>query len=113
MNQEPATRNDHQWDARIDHSFGDNDKLFGRYLFGQSNSAANTGYTVLPGFGDILYYRGQNLALGWTHTFGPHLLNEATFGFQRNYNIEDCAQCPREEGFMASFGIQNLQGSTA
>jgi hypothetical protein len=110
VNQDPETRFDHQWDVRIDNNFGDKDKLFGRYLFGQSKIAANTGYTVLPGFGDLIYYRGQNVALGWTHTFGPELLNEATFGFQRNYNIQNCAECPRADGFTADFGIQNLQG---
>jgi hypothetical protein len=109
VNQNPEPRNDHQWDARIDANLGSRDKLFGRYLFGQSRIGVNAGYTVLPGFGDNIYFRGQNVALGWTHTFGPTLLNEATFGFQRNYNIEDCAQCPREPGFMASFGIQNFQ----
>ena len=62
----------------------------------------------MPGFGDTLYFRGQNVAIGWTHTFGPRLLNEALFGFQRDTDINNCASCPRPAGFMENFGIQGL-----
>lgn len=113
VNQQPRARNDHQFDVRIDHTISDKDQFFGRYLFGESNIRDTTlAYTVLPGFGDTIYYRGQNLALGWTHTFGPHLLNEARFSFQRNYDIAACEKCPRPAGFMAGLGIKNFQALT-
>jgi hypothetical protein len=109
VNTEPGTRYDHQVDARVDYDKSEKDQIFGRYIFGEANIfAPNTGYSSLPGFGDKLYFRGQNLALGWTHTFGAHLLNEALFGFQRDTDINNCASCPRPSGFMEGFGIQGL-----
>ena len=109
VNTEPGTRYDHQVDARVDYDKSEKDQIFGRYIFGEANIfAPNTGYSSLPGFGDKLYFRGQNVAIGWTHTFGAHLLNEALFGFQRDTDINNCASCPRPAGFMESFGIQGL-----
>ncbi len=111
VNQEPLVRNDSQFDARIDENIGSKDQFFGRYLFGQSHIKDTTlAFTTLPGFGDTIYFRGQNLALSWTHTFGPHLLNEARFGFQRNWDIANCEHCPRGQGFTESFGINGLHG---
>jgi hypothetical protein len=107
----PITEQDDQFIVRIDQNFSSNDQLFARYMFGQSTwNDPYTGYSVLPGFGDKIYYRGQNMALGWTHTVNPSLLNEVRLGFQRNYNIDNCASCPRAPGFMSAFGIQNLNG---
>lgn len=107
----PITETDNSFIARLDHNFSEKDQLFGRYMFGQSSwNDPYSGYTVLPGFGDTLYYRGQNAALGWEHIISPTLLNEARVGFQRNYDIENCASCPRSPNFMSAFGIQNLNG---
>jgi hypothetical protein len=110
VNQDPLPRNDYQIDARIDYSVSTKDQLFARYLFGQANIRDySSAYDFLPGFSTPTYYRGQNVALGWTHIVGPHLLNEARFGFQRNYDISSCEKCPYPQGFMASFGISNFQ----
>jgi guanyl-specific ribonuclease Sa len=108
INSAPLTRNDHQVDARVDWDKSEKDQIFGRYILGQANLTDNAGYSQLPGFGDTLYFRGQNVAIGWTHTFGPRVLNEALFGFQRDYNIQNCISCPRPAGFMEAFGIQGL-----
>jgi hypothetical protein len=109
VNTEPGTRYDHQVDVRVDYDKSEKDQIFGRYIFGEANIfAPNTGYSSLPGFGDKLYFRGQNVAIGWTHTFGAHLLNEALFGFQRDTDINNCASCPRPAGFMEGLGIQGL-----
>ena len=84
INSEPETRYDDQYDGRVDYDISEKDQVFGRYILGQVNIANLTmGYSTLPTFGDKLYFRGQNVAIGWTHTFGPRLLNEALFGFQR------------------------------
>ena len=113
VNQKPLTRSDFQFGVRIDHNFSAKDQLSARYLFGEANifdySNANT---TLPGFGDTIYFRGQNMALWWTHTFGSHLLNEARFAFQRNYDVSPCEKCPYPAGFIAGLGIANLHGLT-
>jgi hypothetical protein len=109
VNQNPLVRNDSQFDVRIDQNFSARDQFFGRYLFGQSSVLdPTTASSLLPGFADNTYFRGQNLALGWTHTFSPSLLNEARFGFQRNWLDSNCEACPRAAGYMASFGVKNL-----
>ena len=99
-------RYDHQFSIKIDHTFSVRDQLFGRYLFAQSWESTPGS---IPQYGDITRYRGQNVALGWTHTFGPRVLNEARFSFSRNNNVRNCAQCPRAPGFMEGFGIQGLK----
>lgn len=109
VDQEPLVRNDSQLDVRIDHNFRTQDRFFGRYLFGQSTSIdPTTASSPIPGFADRIYYRGQNVALGWNHTFSPNLLNDARFGFQRNWLESNCEACPRATGYMESFGINNL-----
>ena len=105
----PERRNDNIFLARIDHTFSAKDQIFGRYLFGQSNIHDDATASVpLPGFGDLIYFRGQQQALVWTHTFGANLVNEATFGFDRDWLDENCANCPRPTGTLAGFGLQNV-----
>jgi hypothetical protein len=102
-------RTDNQFSARLDHSFGPKDNIYGRYIFGQSVTfTTDQAYTTLPGFGDKIRYRGQNIAFSWTHTFSPTILNEFRFGFSRNMDIGTCENCPRAPGFVESFGIKNL-----
>lgn len=103
------SRNDNQYSLRIDHSFSEKDNLYVRYMLAQSITyTPEQAYTALPGFDDRIRFRGQNVALSWTHTVTPTILNEVRIGFSRNMDIGTCRNCPRKEGFVASFGIQNL-----
>jgi hypothetical protein len=109
VNQDPLVQNTSQIDGRVDQNFGPKDQLFGRYLFGQSNTIdPSSSSSGLPGFALREYYRGQNVVLGWTHTLSPDLLNEARFGFQRNWLNSNCQACPRAPGYMEGFGIKDL-----
>ena len=102
-------RRDNQFLLKIDHEFSDKDKLFGRYIFAQADIITpTTAYSTLPGFENTVRYRGQNLALSWTHTFSPTMLNELRLGFSRNYNYGNCQHCPKPAGFVESFGIPGL-----
>ncbi len=108
---QPLTEQDDQFTVRFDQNFSEKDQVFARYMFGQSTwNDPYSGYSVLPGFGDKLYFRGQNVAVGWTHSVNPNLLNEVRLGFQRDYDNNNCASCPRAPDFMKNFGIQNLTG---
>jgi hypothetical protein len=102
-------RDDNQYSVRVDHSFSEKDNLYVRYMLGQSITyTPEQAYTRLPGFDDRIRFRGQNVALSWTHTLSPTILNEVRIGFSRNMDIGTCTACPRKPGFVASFGIQNL-----
>ncbi|PYV85297.1 MAG: hypothetical protein DMG05_23000 [Acidobacteria bacterium] len=107
-------RNDHQVSIKVDNTFGPNDTVYGRYLLGHSLTLTpDQAYSKLPGFGDQIRYRGQNVAISWSHTFSPTMLNEFRFGFSRNMDIGTCAECPRAPGFIESFGIKNFKGLSA
>jgi hypothetical protein len=103
-------RTDNQFSGRVDHTFGPKDNIYARYMFAQSVTfTTDQAYTTLPGFGDKIRYRGQNIAFSWTHTLSPTILNEFRFGFSRNMDIGTCENCPRAKGFVESFGIANLK----
>jgi len=103
------SRNDNQFSGRVDHSFNEKDNLYVRYMLAQSITLTpEQAYTALPGFGDRIRFRGQNVALSWTHTISPTMLNEVRIGFSRNMDIGTCVSCPRKPGFVESFGIQGL-----
>lgn len=74
--------NENQYVGRIDHNFGTNNLVFGRYFFNQDTSTGN-GSGNIPGLTHLKYFRNQNVALDWTHTFSPSLINTAVFGFTR------------------------------
>jgi Carboxypeptidase regulatory-like domain/TonB dependent receptor len=73
-----------QWTIDISHNISTNDRLHGYYAFqrdlrGEPTLQGNT----LPGFGDTRQSHRQIMTLNETHTFGPNLVNEARFGFNR------------------------------
>lgn len=110
VNQQPRVRNDTQIVARVDHVIGPKDQLSGRYILGQTYifGDPSISISIIPAFASALNYRGQNVGLTWTHTFGPHLLNEARFGFQREVDSTQCKACPLRPGTIAGLGIKNL-----
>ena len=110
VNQTPRDRSDNQFGLRLDHNLSSKDRIFGRYLFAQSNiTDPSAGYTTLPGFGDTIFYRGQNVTTSWNHVFGPQLLNEVQVGFQRNNPVQNCDGCSSSAGKLASYGIKGLE----
>ncbi len=78
-------RNDN-FDARVDHRFSDTSTFTARYSFGdRSLFDPFTGptFSLVPGFGNFVPRRSQNLMLSETHVFSPTLVNEARFAFSR------------------------------
>lgn len=73
-----------QWTGDVSYALGANDRLHGYYAFqrdlrGEPNLQGNT----ISGFGDTRQSRRQIFTLNETHIFGPKLVNEVRFGFNR------------------------------
>ncbi|PYU88417.1 MAG: hypothetical protein DMG08_25500 [Acidobacteria bacterium] len=80
-------QNTHQVDTRIDRQIGSRGSLFGRYSFGDTNTITPA---FLPGkaqgaanFSGPNMLRTQGLAIGFTRTLTPTLVNETRLGFTR------------------------------
>jgi Carboxypeptidase regulatory-like domain/TonB-dependent Receptor Plug Domain len=78
----PDSINEDQYLGRIDHNFGPNNLFFGRYFYNQ-DLYSGIGVDNIPGLPHQKYFRNQNVALDYTHTFSPNLINTAVFGFTR------------------------------
>jgi hypothetical protein len=72
--------------AKFDHKLTDNDQVSGRYFIDHFRNAA------IYNDDNLLTYRGgsnqsrvrtQNIALSWTRTISPTILNEFNFGYNR------------------------------
>jgi hypothetical protein len=70
-----------QYVTRIDHELGEKDRIYGRYMFTDDGSF-NPGGDI-EGWGSAQKFRRQSIVLNHTHTFGPALLNTASFTFNR------------------------------
>lgn len=73
-----------QWTGDVSHIIGKDDRLHGYYAFqrdlrGEPTLQGNT----LPNWGDTRQSHRQIFTLNETHIFGPTLVNEARFGFNR------------------------------
>jgi Carboxypeptidase regulatory-like domain len=75
--------NSDQFSMRVDHRIGDADQIYAVYEFSDSTSLSPLTRTVL-GWGTKSPTRAQSASTGWTHIFGPTLVNEARVGYSRN-----------------------------
>jgi outer membrane receptor protein involved in Fe transport len=66
------------------HNLGVNDRLHGYYALQRDERGEPTlQLNSIPGFGDTRQSRRQIFTFNETHIFGPNLVNEARFGFNR------------------------------
>jgi hypothetical protein len=75
-----------QWTIDISHNLSENDRLHGYYAFQRRNfiEPARTGNTI-PGFSFSHHSPRHFFTLNETHTFGPTMVNDVRFGFNRLY----------------------------
>lgn len=84
----PTERDEeHHFDVRLDHHFSPNSELAVRYSFADRDflepfSTAG-GSSLIPGYGNNVTPRSQNLMVSETHIFSPNFINEFRFGFNR------------------------------
>lgn len=81
-----------QFSGRIDYS-GDKNKVFGSYFFDRyadphytpaANGGAPSAFVALRGFASPNTNDDPHLALNWTRTFSPNMVNEMRAGWVRN-----------------------------
>ena len=82
------TNNWNQESARIDWNPRTQDSLFARFII-QSQTQTTNGFT--PYNEDVYPSDPRNLAVGWTHTFNPNLLNNFHFGWSHTATGENRA----------------------
>lgn len=76
----------HHFDTRLDHRLGESSDFAVRYscadrlLFEPFSGAS---FAKIPGFGNEVPRRAQNVMASETHVFTPRLINEARLGFNR------------------------------
>ncbi|MBK5290405.1 MAG: carboxypeptidase regulatory-like domain-containing protein, partial [Acidobacteriia bacterium] len=78
-------RND-QFDVRLDHKLSQSSDLTVRYSFADRaflEPFGGTSFAQVPGYGNDVPRRAQNLMAGHTHAFTPTLLNEFRAAFSR------------------------------
>lgn len=77
------------YSARVDHTFDEDNSLFGRYLFSDYDTLEgdplNARPQVFPGFPPLgeVFRRSSNLAVSWRSIINPRIVNELTLGYAR------------------------------
>jgi len=75
--------------ARVDHTFDENNMIFARYMYAQSNTfngdPVNGDPQVLPGLPPLgeSIWPAHNAVISYRHVFSPTTMNELTLGFSR------------------------------
>ena len=99
-----AAVNTDQWSVDVSYNLGKDDRLHGyhsvyRTLLTEPNRNGNT----VPGFGNTTDQLRQVFTFNETHIFGPMLVNELRFGFNRFSS----ATTPNAQLNPTAFGIKN------
>jgi hypothetical protein len=93
-----------QYTGDVNFNLSNNDRLHGYYAYQKDLRGEPTlQNNNIPGFGDTRLGRRQVFTLNETHTFGPKLVNEVRFGFNRIAISFD----PNAKLNPADFGINN------
>lgn len=98
----------HQVDAKIDWRISDKDNFSGRYSFQRATNEGTKGALPINITGKSLQ-RPQNIALNWTRTISPTIINEARVGFNRAVFISDFNDWAGVGNLNATVGIPGNQ----
>lgn len=83
----------YSWDTRIDHTLNDRNRIFGRYsdYHVDRQDPPWTGNLIAGNGNFATQYRirGRSIALAWTDSISPSMLNELRGGFNRDFAHSD------------------------
>ena len=72
-----------QYLGRVDHRFGENDRVFGRYVIVQASADTVPLIKITE---SLIANRSQNFAFGWTRILTPTILNDLRYGLNRTHS---------------------------
>jgi hypothetical protein len=102
----------HSWDVRIDHSFNERNRIFGRYSE-FIISRQDPPWTSDPVAGNGNFATQYNIheysaALAWDKTIAPTVLNELRGGFTRDYAHSDPVGLKLGESLASQYGLDGV-----
>jgi hypothetical protein len=101
----PTFEND-QVNVRFDHTFSEDDSLYGRYsYFDTFNSSPG----IHPLYGVTYPYDAQNVVISENHAFGPSLFNQFVLGYTRS-ELFVTQEGADERNVVAELGLRNIAG---
>jgi len=89
----------------VDHTFGENDHLFGHYYSNYFEQAPTYTPTMLASYTSYYNTRYQNALLAETHTFTSNLLNNLILNYQREVALRGG---PPGSSDITAFGVQGI-----
>lgn len=99
-------------DERIDATLNKSNQIFGRYSYYHTNyeSPLWTGNPIVGNgeFSTDYLLHNQSLALGWTYTPSSSLVNQAHFGFLRDYSHSDPVGLTLGKSLAANYGLNGI-----
>ncbi len=102
----------YSWDTRIDHNLNDRNRFFGRYsdYHVDRQDPPWTGNFVAGNGNFATQYniRGRSVALAWTDSISPSMLNELRGGFNRVYAHSDPLGVTVGQSLASQFGLTGI-----
>jgi hypothetical protein len=102
----------HSTDGRVDATINQSNQIFGRYSYYNTNYSSPL-WTANPLVGNgefstqyILH--NQSLALGWTYTPSSTLVNQAHFGFVRDFSHSDPVGLTLGQSAAPTYGLNGI-----
>ncbi|HEV2327013.1 MAG TPA: TonB-dependent receptor [Terracidiphilus sp.] len=102
---QPTVQTFNEYVARVDHQFGANDHLFGRYYYNYYQQPGVYSAGTLLGYRSFFDTRYQNALISETHTFSPSLLNNLVVNYQREISNRGG---PPGSPVITAYGVKNI-----
>ena len=102
---QPTVQTFNEYIARVDHQFGANDHLFGRYYYNYYLQPGVYSSASLLGYRSFFDTRYQNALISETHTFTNNLLNNLVVNYQREISNRGG---PPGSPVITDFGVKNI-----
>jgi Carboxypeptidase regulatory-like domain len=102
---QPTDQSFNEYVARVDHTFGANDHLFGRYYYNYYVQPGVFSPSTLLGYRSYFNTRYQNALISETHIFTNSLLNNLVLNYQREVSLRGG---PPGSPDITAFGVTNI-----